>query len=272
MALVLFSGGCDSTYLLANLLRGYFLADENGATDNGPVSPDKIPQIRTIAVTHPQIEARDESRAARKAVLAKLRKLKHPIRQGGFEGEGKRGIDHGEVKILQQGIHTAWCSGLLQPPIWLFTAIPYLEENEDLYVGYVRGDDIWHYKQILLELFDRLKRLTQRNGRLIFPLEWVDKHDIIEYLKRANLDKDVWYCEDPKTPFKPCKKCKSCETHKLALLQYEEKQAENTKKLGARKPKSLEKANGRSARTKRGQGRNRNQPRKQSNARRSRKS
>lgn len=190
-ALVCWSGGCDSTVVLANLLE------------------QRTIKVRTISIIHNQVGANAEQKSARQTIKNELTK-----KYGEFESfEVNITSDGNAVRSLQ--------GGLCQPIIWLPLSTLYLQENEDLYVGYISGDDVWHYKQDLLKLFNYSQIIQSKIGILQMPLEWQTKSDIIYKLKQHNLYEYGWYCEYPTYDKKQCGICHSCEVHNMYLTQYD---------------------------------------------------
>jgi 7-cyano-7-deazaguanine synthase in queuosine biosynthesis len=190
MSLVLWSGGCDSTLVLWDLLQ-----------DQSP----KSPAINTIAINYPQIMGAEMAKAKRKAILNELR------------GRGFR-INHGEVIVAHDGATGIQNSyGLPQAALWVSLSPLYLGEKEDLYAGYVRGDDACHHKEALKGVFGWQQNLLGKTGNLLWPLEWTHKSEVIARLKAAKLLNLVWWCEQMTKDGSNCGKCSSCITHALAL-------------------------------------------------------
>ncbi len=212
MALVLWSGGCDSTLLVYDLLQSKMAPTNDkssirmfGEYINTPYGE----RVNTISVNHTQIPANDESKLARIALLEKFDKL--------FPDRLSNRI---EVDIDHRGGSIDYFNGLIQPTLWLLHAAQYLGETEDLFVGYIRGDDFWHYKTEIVTAFNSLQAVANRTGKLLFPLEWLSKEDVINALARAKLSKLVWYCEKPVAGKKcnPTKnQCHSCQRHNSVL-------------------------------------------------------
>jgi hypothetical protein len=206
MALVLWSGGCDSTLILHDLLtachngavlkqdwRGHFVTLNNGDW------------VNAISIDHPQVGGNLGNRHARRRLYPLLRK-----KFGSFRC--------GEITIKQKMIevhHTG--DGLTQPGLWLLHACSYLRNDEDLYIGYIKGDDLWHYKEHLIEAFNAIQKFTSRTGVLRFPLEWTSKAEVISRLKHARLLSRTWHCERTEFPSNACGKCASCITHRTAM-------------------------------------------------------
>jgi hypothetical protein len=199
MALLLWSGGCDSTFLLYDLLTAHqfkkptcFVALKDGEF------------VRTLSINHPQVAGGIYNRRARDVL--------RPLLQKKF----KNNFVCGEIEISQNGLFIDSYGGIVQPPLWLLHASLYLDRDEDLYAGYIRGDDLWHHRDQLYEAFSVIQSFTGRTGRLLLPLEWVTKAEIIVRLKRARLLKHTWYCELSKDG-RCCRQCPSCYAHDTAL-------------------------------------------------------
>ena len=185
--LVVWSGGCDSTLVLWNLLH-----DKENNTN-----------IRTISITHPALGASKEQAKARKLILKKLRDQGHRIQ-------------HIEIEVNATGAQIMGSQNLPQATLWLGVVIPYLIDDEDLYVGYIRTDDIWHEIQEYRWAFQYLAHVCGRGGSLQIPLMLSHKCDVIKQLRKARLLSLTFYCETP-IKGKPCKKCCSCLTHACGL-------------------------------------------------------
>jgi 7-cyano-7-deazaguanine synthase in queuosine biosynthesis len=191
VTLLLWSGGCDSTLVLWNLLQDQ--------------SPSSQP-IRTLAILHPSLGANEEQSAARAAILARL-------------AERSFRVCHTDVSISQAGSAYPTChGGIIQPIVWLSIAIPYLLDEDDLYTGWVRGDDVWHHKTEVRWIFDYSTQMLNKRGKLQYPLEYTHKSEVIDLLRRAKLMDLVWWCESP-VQSKPCGLCGSCVTHAEALAR-----------------------------------------------------
>ena len=115
MSLLMWSGGCDSSLVLAEHL--------------------KLGQpIRTIGVSHNNIRVSSKLVEVRKKIM---------------EWYGSVKWAHSEIELT----HGKRCDvdafdgkegGLVQPGIWLSVASQYLDREEDLILAYIKGDDVWH--------------------------------------------------------------------------------------------------------------------------------
>lgn len=190
MALVCWSGGCDSTLVLYDLAKKSSLAEP----------------VRAISFIHCQIGAGAESMLARDKILAWMR------------GKGFH-IKHQTVEINHKGDFDCVRHGLEQPIMWLANCIPYLEEAEDLYVGWLRGDYAAARSTEAKWAFDYMQGIGGRKGKLITPLMDEDKAEVIGKLEKELLDL-CWWCENP-VDGKQCGKCDPCVTHRVALAKIE---------------------------------------------------
>jgi len=209
MPLVLWSGGCDSTLLLRDLLAKY----SGGAGLN-----EYPPPVRTISFTHPNVCAGDENRRARDAIYPILTK-----RFGHFE-RLEVAISSAVVGTDRSGDPASCAAGVIQPAIWLFHSALALGDTEDLYAGYVNGDDAIKYRSQIDDAFRAMQQMTYRTGELRTPFAWTTKATVIRRLKEEGLHRHVWWCEAPHDgkKGKPCGGCKPCKTHRTALWQIEQ--------------------------------------------------
>jgi len=194
MSLVLWSGGCDSTLLL------HQVASEKATRDD---------PVRALSIVHDQVPANKEQAQARKNILKEFK---------------RRGLHvvHSTVRVKTTGLFSVKGGGNTQAVLWLGLAVPYLFKDEDLYAGYIRGDDYWHYEGWLQEAFKNLKHAKYLKGRLRTPLEWLTKGEVIKELKQKKLLRLTWYCENPKKNGKPCGKCHSCKVHRTGVWQLKQ--------------------------------------------------
>ena len=128
--MILWSGGCDSTLLLHDL------AVKQKMYDNYP--------INAVSIIHDQIYN------SKTAAQGKIKILKE-LRKRGLE------ISYNEIHI-KTSMNADGC-GLTQPIIWLATAIPYLGVTENMYVGYIKEDCVWHYRSFLYDAFKNLQTI-----------------------------------------------------------------------------------------------------------------
>ena len=192
--LISWSAGLDSTYLLlCELFSDHYTP--------------KL--VRTISINSVQILPSKKEKEQRKIIKNILKKSYNKT----FESQ--------EVNISETkpgGIPNP-SEGLSQPSMWISLATLYLNLDEDLYIGYVRGDDFWHYRNCAVKAFKSQQKLLGKKGKLLFPLEWEIKARMIAHLKKNFKDiyDQITYCEEFEK--EPCGVCASCKRHLLA--EYE---------------------------------------------------
>jgi 7-cyano-7-deazaguanine synthase in queuosine biosynthesis len=191
--LLVWSGGCDSTLSLLRLLK-------------------EKKTVRTISIIHPQIYAAAENAAARLAVIRKLSEKGYIVKQIGevvVSTPSRRAID---IEGPNEG-------GLVQPNIWLGLTATYLEKDEDLAFGYMKTDDLWHFRTEFVNVFNHfVKILNKESSQLNFPLEWCDKAEIVKELLDNDLLKCCWTCETPTVYGLSCGSCTPCK-HMLSACK-----------------------------------------------------
>lgn len=199
MALVLFSGGCDSTLLLYDL-----------ALD---MQRGRIPQsiITAISITHTNLPSDTQQKFAR-----------DKIRKAFAQRELHINWVDVEVKLTGSFITNAGCGGLSHPVIWSSLSLLHAESKDMLYFGYHSGDDFW-VKQVYFE--SSVKQMCIVCGKDVdfkYPLEFKDKSQIIVDLKNKGLYEYCWWCETiEEDRTEPCGKCLPCKTHLTALWKIE---------------------------------------------------
>lgn len=238
MPLLLWSGGCDSTHLLFTALRDHQTNSE--AQPPNPDTPSTV--VRTITIVHPNVAAHNEQRYARQQIRDVLHKrgfdwshlevaVTHhtPLLSHMRTARKKSKIVSNQTGCDFEANNAGDLGGIIQPLLWVPLAIPYLNTDEDLSVGYISGDDAQYYITTIRAAFDNLQWIAGRIGRLITPLETTSKAEIIHWLKHNKLYRHTWHCEMPRyqpvpksdthARGRPCKKCAPCHTHATALWQ-----------------------------------------------------
>lgn len=200
MSLLCWSGGLDSSLVLHQIA-----VEQRDGTKAHPHG------IRALTIHHTQISmcgaAADK---ARKALAEKFR---------------RSGLNINYLDVTVEQSAKSWRTenflGSCDNPqalLWLTVAANYLERDEDLYSGYIRTDDYWHSANRYQAAFEALQAVAGRTGRLVHPLEWETKADVIRSTKELQLHDLCWWCEKsnlkPKRgTYAPCGVCKSCQTH-----------------------------------------------------------
>ncbi len=193
-ALLCWSGGRDSTLMLYDTL----------ALRNV--------KVRTISINHPQIENSKVQEHYRKILIEKL--------QSKF-GEW----EHKELH-LDYGIR---CSSGIQPCIWTYHALIEANDDEDIHVGYVHGDDYWSAQERYANLFTQLRDNIWKKGELITPYANIKKSTILTRLAELDLLRYTWYCQNG--GLIPCGKCISCDVDMMAKYYLKMKEPNNYKSV-----------------------------------------
>lgn len=235
-ALVAWSGGLDSSLILHDLLvEARLLGDVDGSQT-----------IRTFEVESDMLAgAMVEQKAARERIVVELTSR-------GFRP--KRLVAQVAIPDYRCSVTSPFGT---QPQFWVGLATPHLYADENLVLGWHRGDDAFHYSAAVGRAFSGLRDAVggeARRGELLVPLEWMTKAAIIEAAQAAGLYDLAWWCEEPvkmpgidllragdplkatfgargqiaieragRDPTIPCEKCVPCETHATALWEIEQR-------------------------------------------------
>ena len=191
--LVAWSGGCDSTLVLADLLR-----DGN--------------KVATVSLNFRHMGGNTQSRGARKVLKKKLEK-----KYGEF-------VSHEiswDSETMIEGICTPF--GGAQPLFWSLIGSLFLSPGEFFALGYIAKDCVWDNWDNFCTVFNRqlsmLGKLNEDRKALYTPLRYIEKPEVLVRLKNLGLYEDCWYCERGDLSKEPCDKCASCVTHLEALVR-----------------------------------------------------
>jgi 7-cyano-7-deazaguanine synthase in queuosine biosynthesis len=220
MTLLAWSGGCDSTYTLHTLLTN-------------PLTNKHTNPTRTIAINHPNIPANPQQHLARQKII-------NHYNQQGITWQ------HQEITITTNDqIQPISGAGLPQPIIWITHTILYLDQNEDIILSYIQGDDANQYHHHLKKAIKHLQKITRKTGKLQ-TIEHITKQQVITTLQKQGLYPHTWYCENPQNTQEPptqepptlgphnlkqnqdpehstpCHHCQPCRTHANALWNIQQ--------------------------------------------------
>jgi 7-cyano-7-deazaguanine synthase in queuosine biosynthesis len=203
--LVMWSGGLDSTVLLHKLAKKHGTAAE---------------PVRTLSVDHPQIHNAQirMQRAARVKFLA-------------FAKEKGLHVQDTEIEMRSSGAWMGDAAGHVQPALWLGVAGAYAEKNQTLHFGYIRGDDIWHYRHNFTTALHHTAILkgVHETALVEFDLEWESKADVLKYARGEGFPEGSWWtCENPRREADvvvACRTCHPCSTLAWAEFELAEKPA-----------------------------------------------
>lgn len=208
MSLLLWSGGLDSTLILHDIAK-----EARDGTKHHPHG------IRVLSVIHEQVGCHQKA-AAKSRESIKIWLRRQGMSPTFINLEWKQ---EWRSWRAEQGIGSA---NNPQAFLWFTIAMNYLEPDEDLYAGYIRGDDFWHHIGAVRHSFGALKALAGHGGTMIFPLEWERKSDVIRRTKELGLYDLCWWCEENSPPkvnrkLVACGKCQSCLTNEAGLWELE---------------------------------------------------
>lgn len=196
--LILFSGGLDSTALVASALQ-------KGQCDvmyaDGGQHPEKVKQ---------------ELRARREIIEYLNATSPHKVRQ--------------DYRVPQ---HISFASApgnrYSQPAAWLFTALNVIDydEHSELQVGYVYDDGgFCRWLPNIANAWRELQTFSRWHDPI--PVDWplIDKSKV-QILRDIDpeLINMIWVCEQPETVegnVKQCGKCRPCKTARSTLAAYKE--------------------------------------------------
>ena len=117
--------------------------------------------------------------------------------------------------------------GLVQAQQWISAALPFVDNNDWLYVGAIRGDDLTSlFIESYRKMVDATCDLLGRKVHICMPLAGCPKSYVLERLLKNDLYDLTWYCENPQikladdgtSSLVKCGNCLPCQTHLDALL------------------------------------------------------
>ena len=193
MKLIVFSGGLDSTALLA---REFKDAKEDFETCYIPIYNN-------------QNQYRKEMKARTK-IIKRLQDL-YPYSK--FKGDN----------IFEYANHTLFGNEsvlFMMTFVFLTTLVWNIGyKYQTISFGFVKGDDFWHMKTEFLEAFKSLYQCSYYGHgevKIEFPIEWSSKKVLYNELETINIENLISYCEIAKNP--PCGECVSCKRHLIEAI------------------------------------------------------
>lgn len=105
---------------------------------------------------------------------------------------------------------TVYCGTFPQPLMWLTQAALCIKDEEPLMVGWIRGDDATSHLHELQKLWKILIKLNGKRSKLITPLRFDTKYDVLREIRNKKIENKCWYCESPTDKNRPCGKCIPC--------------------------------------------------------------
>lgn len=205
--LVVWSGGADSTLVLARLA-------------DGAVRP-----VRALALSaHPQLlpDQLVGQRAARQAFAAVAK---------------KRGWSLRVAEVSYKVVGSANVSAALpQATVWLYSLLPYVADGDRVHMGYIRGDDFWHVREAFERAFRAGCKLKGVRAELVYDLEYASKLDVVRGLREARVPAaSVWTCDNPirtRRGVGQCGRCGKCRELQAACLALDAERKAPLRVLG----------------------------------------
>lgn len=197
---VMWSGGCDSTLLLYEVLETYGVENVVAVSYNYPW------------LLQEKAKSEEMHRDAFKAKLKTLNKTyaEKPINQIEFR------IDMKAVSGDFPGLHY---SGLPQAVAWLLSVPICAKDDSYIYTGAIRSDDLTLCLESYHEMFRGISKTLSRKIYLREPYLYLNKANVIEKLIRYGIYDSTWHCEVPDDVNTPCYECVPCKTHIRALTE-----------------------------------------------------
>lgn len=198
-AVLLFSGGFDSTLVLADMCD----CARTGST------------IYAVTIDH-NITGTQKLRREYESQLLILRALRQRY--------PNITIHHEIIKVESNWTvgDSMNCRGLSQPIFWVCNILPFLEDNDYLHIAYNKDDQAILHEQDIRNMFDAALRIQgDKKVELHFPLKYRTKVEVIERLLGCYSD-IAQYCVSCEADFynrgKLCGECIPCKHLKQALL------------------------------------------------------
>lgn len=204
-ALVVFSGGIDSTMALIWALLNY-------------------EEVRCVSVDSHGLPSSTAQVEARKKIIEFINS-NSSLRLGAITAFNQ--IQTQEVGLDfrsgNSGLNYAERDFASQPMLWAGLMPMFLMSDEDLVFGYIGGDDFWGWRHDALKIMQSVIDFKAlKNTNIVFPLERKSKFEIIQFLVNFNSDilQNCIYCEDARLidgKWLNCGICSKCEkVHKEA--------------------------------------------------------
>lgn len=198
-ALLLWSGGVDSTYILMEFIR------------TGMIGELYFDHLTVIETDFQSISGNYQNNMARIAIKRQIEVL-----YGDVSGMISFKTEKPELSQFEYG------DGLMQPLIWLFIAVYAAQKKDTLVFGYVKGDQFWHKRTAFDNTILFAKEIIGKELVTHYPLEWAEKSEVIRFMNSSHksIYNLYWYCESFK--LFPCGTCESCKAHKTHEQHWKE--------------------------------------------------
>ena len=118
---------------------------------------------------------------------------------------------------------TPYSYGWTQQLWWAIYSLDYVCNKDTIYFGYHMGDQYWTIEREIRDIINAVKSIHRIEFNVEYPLKYISKDIIYEYVVNNNLLEHVITCSNPKkikNKYKECGKCEKCQeiqTAKYAL-------------------------------------------------------
>ncbi len=192
MRVIVWSGGADSTLLLAHALK------ESRAKTH----------VAAITLRHHQLVYDREP----------MRRSEHRARENfkRWARDRRYRFEHHTVSVSSKiwcpnevGQYSLWASHLILGAGSIWPNRP-ADQIVDVEFGYIKRDIFWHLAHRFVTAVNAIADLAQLRLRPTFPLEWYEKKDVLDGLHQLGVPRSCWWtCESPKGT-RACRKCSKC--------------------------------------------------------------
>lgn len=195
---IMWSGGCDSTLLLYELLEAY-----------GPE------RVVAISYKFPWLyEKKWETENARRNAFKAKMKARDPKYNKFRHVEMET-----TIKQVEGDFINANSMGLPQAVSWMLSIPVYCVSKSYIYTGAIRNDDLTLHLEGYHEMFRGISKTLAKQLYLREPLIYLTKAQVLAKCFQYGIYDDTWFCEMPPEPTVPCYECQPCKTHIAALTE-----------------------------------------------------
>lgn len=195
---LMWSGGCDSTLLLYELIDAYGAENVYAYSYNYPWLTEN---------------KRNSEFYHRELFKSKMR----------LKGSKYSDFNHIQIDVTQKALNGRERypsnQGFAQAIAWCFSLPMYVENDDYVYTGAIKVDQLTVKLEEYHKMLNGIEGTLMRNIHFREPYITFSKRDIIERLIKYDIYDSTWFCEMPSEDNIPCGKCVPCLTHKEGLIE-----------------------------------------------------
>ena len=197
MTLVAWSGGLDSSILIYDVLSNWF-GDDKYWGEYELKKEYRSP--RTFSIESPQFND-----------LQMIKQKQSRDKQIAFYKKKNWNFKHHNININYNGLING---AFPQPLMFLQVASMIIENEEPLFLGWIRQDDATKNLDYFSDLWDKMTKINGKTCPLFIPYNFFKKSEIINSAKSKGIFNKSWWCEMPiktkRGTIKACLECNSC--------------------------------------------------------------